>query len=95
MGTVFKITLGGKLTAVYSFALKTTVTTAHTHPGADPGHQWDFLRNNRYGGPYNLGTIFSLSVNLGPLWELQETSGKVEVAVKILGMTDGRDQRHV
>ena len=37
------------------------------------------------GGTCNLGTIFSLSVSLGPFVELQETSGKVGAAVNILG----------
>jgi len=37
------------------------------------------------GGAYGLGTVFSLSVGLGPFVETQTTSGRVGAAVKILG----------
>jgi uncharacterized repeat protein (TIGR03803 family) len=37
------------------------------------------------GGSYGRGTVFSLSVGLGPFVETQPTSGKVGTAVKILG----------
>ena len=37
------------------------------------------------GGAGNYGTVFSLSVGLGPFVETQTTSGKVGKAVKILG----------
>ena len=36
-------------------------------------------------GPNSYGTVFSLSVGLGPFVETQPTSGKVGAAVKILG----------
>jgi uncharacterized repeat protein (TIGR03803 family) len=37
------------------------------------------------GGAYGLGTVFSLSVGLGPFVETQTTSGKVGRVVEILG----------
>jgi IPT/TIG domain len=37
------------------------------------------------GGANGVGTVFSLSVALGPFVETQPTSGKVGAAVKILG----------
>ena len=54
--------------------------------GAGPGHQWDLLRDNRWlAGTSGDGTVFSLSVGLGPFVETQTTSGEVGAAVKILG----------
>jgi uncharacterized repeat protein (TIGR03803 family) len=37
------------------------------------------------GGAYGLGTVFSVSVGLGPFVETQPNSGKVGTAVKVLG----------
>jgi hypothetical protein len=46
--------------------------------GARPGHQWELLYGTTvYGGANNDGTVFSLSVGLGPFVETQPTSGKV------------------
>ena len=39
----------------------------------------------RWRGQAAMGTVFSLSVGLGPFVETQPTSGKVGAAVKILG----------
>jgi hypothetical protein len=38
-----------------------------------------------YGGANNDGTVFSISVGLGPFVQTQPTSGKAGAAVKILG----------
>jgi hypothetical protein len=53
--------------------------------GANPGNRRQPLRDNVAGGPNNDGTVFRLSVGLGPFVETQTTSGKVGAAVKILG----------
>jgi hypothetical protein len=45
----------------------------------------EVLRDSPPGGANNDGTVFSLSVGLGPFVETQPTSGKVGAAVKILG----------
>jgi hypothetical protein len=45
----------------------------------------DFYGPNSQGGMSNNGTVFSLSVGLGPFVETQPTSGKVGSVVKILG----------
>lgn len=37
------------------------------------------------GGAYNVGTVFSLSLGLGPFVETRPTAGKVGASVKILG----------
>jgi uncharacterized repeat protein (TIGR03803 family) len=44
-----------------------------------------FYGTTGYGGVDNDGTVFSLSVGLGPFVETQTTSGKVGAVVKILG----------
>jgi uncharacterized repeat protein (TIGR03803 family) len=81
-GTVFKITPKGKLTTLHSF---------DGTDGADPyAGLVQYTDGNLYGttatgGSYGRGTVFSLSVGLGPFVETQPTSGKVGTAVKILG----------
>jgi uncharacterized repeat protein (TIGR03803 family) len=86
VGTIFKITLGGKLTTLYTFCSQKNCNDG-TYPSAAliQDTNGTFYGTTDDGGTYNLGTIFSLSVNLGPFVELQETSGKVGAAVKILG----------
>jgi len=81
-GTVLKITPKGKLTTLHSFDGK---------DGDDPyAGLVQYTDGNLYGttatgGSYGRGTVFSLSVGLGPFVETQPTSGKVGTAVKILG----------
>jgi uncharacterized repeat protein (TIGR03803 family) len=90
-GTVFKITLSGTLTTLHSF---------DNTDGADPfaglveDTNGTFYGTTYYGGGGGRGTIFSLSVGLGPFVETQPTVGKVGTAVKILG-TDLTDATSV
>jgi uncharacterized repeat protein (TIGR03803 family) len=82
-GTAFKITPNGTLTTLYSFGL--------TEGGYSPSSalvqatNGDFYGTLYGGARYNLGTVFSLSVGLGPFVETLTTSGKVGAAVEILG----------
>jgi uncharacterized repeat protein (TIGR03803 family) len=86
-GTVFKITPSGTLTTLYSFCSQTGCTD-----GAAPfaGLVQD-TNGNLYGTTANggangsFGTVFSLSVGLGPFVKTQPTFSKVGAAVKILG----------
>jgi uncharacterized repeat protein (TIGR03803 family) len=81
-GTVFKITPGGTLTTLHSF---------NGTDGAGPFGLVQATHGNFYGTTYSggansyYGTIFSLSVGLGPFVKTLPTSGKVGAAVKILG----------
>ena len=86
VGTIFKITLGGKLTTLYTFCSQKNCNDG-TYPSAAliQDTNGTFYGTTDDGGTNNLGTIFSLSVSLGPFVELQETSGKVGAAVNILG----------
>jgi hypothetical protein len=45
----------------------------------------DFYGTTPYSGANGVGTVFSLSVGLGPFAKTQTTSGKVGSTVKILG----------
>jgi uncharacterized repeat protein (TIGR03803 family) len=50
---------------------------------------------NEGGGASASGTVFSLPVGLGPFVVTDPTSGTVGTAVKILGTSDRRNQRHL
>jgi uncharacterized repeat protein (TIGR03803 family) len=87
-GTVFEITAGGELTTLHSFvgtdgALPEAVLTQATNG--------KFYGTTSEGGeasttcPGGSGTVFSLSVGLGPFVETRPTSGRVGETVIILG----------
>ena len=86
VGMVFKITPSGSLTTLYSFCSKIGCTDGE-YPEAALVQDTNgtFYGTTRTGGAHFYGTIFSLSVGLGPFAETQPTSGKVGAAVKILG----------
>jgi uncharacterized repeat protein (TIGR03803 family) len=91
-GSVFRITLAGELTPLYSFCSQSGCTD-----GAFPFGLVQDTDGNLYGTTFNgglddscslglgCGTIFSLSLGLGPFVETGPTFGKVGAAVKILG----------
>jgi uncharacterized repeat protein (TIGR03803 family) len=98
-GTVFKITPAGRLTTVYSFCSQSGCTDGNL-PDADliQATNGDFYGTTFAGGTNNnadcsaytgvaggCGTVFRLSVGLGPFVKTQPTSGKVGAAIEILG----------
>jgi uncharacterized repeat protein (TIGR03803 family) len=85
-GTAFKITPSGDLTTLHSFCAQSGCTDGN-YPGAGlvQATNGTLYGTTSGGGANNLGTIFSLSVGLGPFVETQTTVGKVGAAVKILG----------
>jgi uncharacterized repeat protein (TIGR03803 family) len=90
-GTIFKITPSGMLTTVYAFC-EVSQQGQYCPDGDEPydGLVQDtngtFYGTTYQGGnPYNAGTIFSLSVGLGPFVKTQPSSGKVGSTVNILG----------
>jgi uncharacterized repeat protein (TIGR03803 family) len=86
-GTLFKITPGGALTTLYSFCAKTGCTDGET-PYTEALVQdtnGNLYGTTAYGGASGLGTVFTLSVGLGPFVKTQTTLGTVGAAVKILG----------
>jgi len=90
-GTIFKITSSGTLTTLYSFCSQSNCTDGFdTWPGLVQDTNGTFYGTTQNGGdssscPGRCGTVFSLSVGLGPFVETLPTSGKVGAAVKILG----------
>jgi len=81
-GTVFQITAGGTLTTLHSFDV-----TDGSEPigGLVQATDGKFYGTTFYGGASGAGTVFSLSVGLGPFVETLPTSGKVGTTVIILG----------
>ena len=82
VGTVFKITPGGTLTTLHIFD-----STDGSYPlaGLTQDTNGKLYGTTTGGGADANGTVFSLSLGLAPFVETQTTSGKVGVAVKILG----------
>ena len=81
-GTVFKITSRGKLTPLHRF-----VETDGSDPygGLIQGTDGSFYGTTYAGGSSSNGTVFRLSVGLGPFVKTLPTSGTVGASVIILG----------
>jgi uncharacterized repeat protein (TIGR03803 family) len=91
-GTVFRITPTGKLTSLYSFCSQPNCADgAAPEAGLVQGTGGRFYGTTYTGGADTAdctggcGTVFRLSVGLGPFVETLPTSGKVGKAVIILG----------
>jgi len=85
-GTIFKITSARKLTTLHSFCSKSGCPDGNTpYTGLIQATDGEFYGTTPSGGPNGNGTVFSLSVDLGPFVETQTASGRVETAVTILG----------
>ena len=80
-GTVFKITPSGTLTTLYSF----DGADGYGPNGLVQATNGRFYGTAGSGGAYGDGTVFSLSVGLGPFVKTLPTSGEAGAAVKILG----------
>ena len=91
-GTVFKIAPGGTLTTLYSFCSQSGCTDGDSSlaglvqdtNGDLYGTTWEGGAND-VGCSQGCGTVFRLSVGLGPFVETRPTSGKVGKFVEILG----------
>ena len=80
-GTVFEITAGGILTTLHSFDGTDGMYSYASLLQATNG----LFYGTTHGSSISYGTIFTLSVGLGPFVETLPTSGKVGTSVKILG----------
>src|ERR1039457_179507 len=86
LGTVFKITPGGTLTTLYRFCSESGCTDgAEPTAGLVQDTNGDFYGTTTHNGGAAGGTVFSLSVGLGPFVKMRPPYGKVGAAVKILG----------
>ena len=84
-GTIFEITPGGGFTMLYSFCSQSGCADGYKpYAGLIQDTNGDFY-GTAFSGGANSGTVFSLSVGLGPFVEPQTTSGKVGAPVNILG----------
>jgi uncharacterized repeat protein (TIGR03803 family) len=85
-GTVFSITPTGTLTTLYNFCAA-GCTTGGYYPTAGllQSTNGTFYGTTYKGGSDGAGSVYSLSVGIGPFVETSPTSGKVGAAVKILG----------
>jgi uncharacterized repeat protein (TIGR03803 family) len=99
-GTIFKIDPAGNLTTLYSFCMQSGCPDGDT-PFAALVQKTDgsFYGTTHFGGDhacefagrnYGCGTIFNLSVGLGPFVASQPTSGQVGATVTILGTNIGQ-----
>jgi uncharacterized repeat protein (TIGR03803 family) len=86
-GTIFKITSSGTFTTLHNFDGK---DGAYLYAGLIQATNGKFYGATFAGGSssacsFGCGTVFSLSVGLGPFVETLPNSGKVGAAVRILG----------
>jgi len=85
-GTIFKITPSGTLTTLYSFCSQPNCTDGNgPYTGLVQDTDGTFYGTTGYGGADNDGTVFSLSVGLGPFVKTQRTYGTVGAVIEILG----------
>ncbi len=85
-GTVFKMTAAGTLTTLYSFCSEGGCPDGQYPGGAlAQDTSGNFYGTTFEGGANRRGTVFSLSVGLGPFVETQPTLGPVGRPVRILG----------
>ena len=86
-GTIFQMTPGGTLTTLYRFCPQGGTCTDGAAPAAPLVQDTNgtFYGTTYGGGTGTGGTIFSLSMGLGPFVATQTTSGPVGSVVRILG----------
>jgi uncharacterized repeat protein (TIGR03803 family) len=82
-GTIYQITPAGVLTTLHYFTKTDSGNT--DYGGLLQGTNGILYGTTEYGGIYEYGTVFSLSVGLGQFVETNPTSGKLGAVVRILG----------
>ena len=85
-GTIFRITTAGTLTTLYRFCLQSQCPDGGApYGGLLQGTNGTFYGTTTYGGSLTQGTVFSLSVGLGPFVSLPRVTGRVGQTGVILG----------
>ena len=85
-GTIFKITPNGELTTLYNFCAESPCSDGQwPYGGLVQDTDGTFYGTTWGGGSSNEGTVFSLSMGLGPFVETRPVSGAVGASIKILG----------
>jgi uncharacterized repeat protein (TIGR03803 family) len=75
-GAIFEITPSGTLTTLYNFCAQSGCPGELPLAGLLQATNGDFYGTTYAGGANNDGTVFSLSVGLGPFVQTRPTSGK-------------------
>jgi uncharacterized repeat protein (TIGR03803 family) len=85
-GTVYEITPAGVLTTLHRFCPQSGCADGkYPEAGLIQATNGELYGTTTYGGSSDTGTVFSLSVGLGPLVKTQPASGAVGSAIEILG----------
>jgi len=85
-GTAFEITPSGALTTLYSFCGQSHCTDGkYPTAGLVQDTSGEIYGTTDYGGSHGHGTVFSLSLGLGPFVKTQPRLGKVGADVSVLG----------
>jgi uncharacterized repeat protein (TIGR03803 family) len=85
-GTIFSMTPGGTVTTLYNFCSLTGCADGSTAvPTLMQDTDGTFYGATSLGGAGAAGTVYSLSMGLGPFVKTLPTSGKVGMNVAILG----------
>ena len=85
-GTIFEITASGTLTTLYSFCSQTGCTDgAYPQAALLQGTNGTFYGTTAGACTVDCGTVFSISVGLGPFVETLPTSGRIGTKIVILG----------
>jgi len=85
-GTIFQITTAGKFTTLYNFCSQANCADGSAPQGGlVQATNGSFYGTTYYGGTDGIGTIYSLSVALGPFVKTLPTSAPVGTTIIILG----------
>jgi uncharacterized repeat protein (TIGR03803 family) len=91
-GAIFEITPSGTFTTIYSFCSQSDCADGEYPSGLTQGTDGNFYGVTYSGGdtlgcggPSYCGTVFRLSLGLGPFIKMQPAAAKVGATVKILG----------
>ena len=85
-GTVFEITAGGTLTTLYTFCAQAACADGYFPlAGMLQATNGTFYGTTSGGGSGGVGTIFSVSVGLGPFVKTQPSSAKESATIGIFG----------
>jgi uncharacterized repeat protein (TIGR03803 family) len=85
-GSIFRTTLTGDLTTLYSFCAQTNCPDGENPSGAlFQSTNGQFYGTTWYGGVNDEGTVFAVDAGLAPFIETIPTSGRSGSTVKILG----------
>jgi uncharacterized repeat protein (TIGR03803 family) len=84
-GKLFNITPSGTLTTLYSFCTQSGCPDGSDPVGLTQTTDGNFYGTTGLGGATGSGTVFRLSVGLGPFIEALPSAGKLGRRVKILG----------